>query len=156
MGSPEPPHGNYDGYKNSDLTRQVNQFKGKNLFLVHGTSDTNVHFQQSKGKVVGTHDVTAFFSVVLCLLSGHLHKGPCRQQHHLQATGKTYIFRPRNVRIIGIGIHLLHLCTYTVTCTCLYCCGSHGRNLWSSSLSLHFPLGVVLFGHRQVHNSLHF
>ena len=54
MGSPDaqseflPGHGNYDGYKSADLTKQVQDLKGKNLFFVHGTKDNNVHFQQSK------------------------------------------------------------------------------------------------------------
>ena len=42
--------GNYEGYREADLTRQAKMFEGRNLFLVHGTSDSNVHFQQSEKK----------------------------------------------------------------------------------------------------------
>ncbi|CAB0033619.1 unnamed protein product [Trichogramma brassicae] len=38
---------NYQGYLEADLTRKVKDLKGKKFFLIHGTADSNVQFQQS-------------------------------------------------------------------------------------------------------------
>ena len=46
MGFPRPD-GNWKGYDLSDLSAKASQFHGKNFFLIHGTADDNVHFQQS-------------------------------------------------------------------------------------------------------------
>ena len=46
MGFPRPD-GNWKGYDLSDLSAKASQFQGKNFFLIHGTADDNVHFQQS-------------------------------------------------------------------------------------------------------------
>lgn len=38
---------NYKGYEESDVSKFVENFEDKILFLIHGTADDNVHFQQS-------------------------------------------------------------------------------------------------------------
>lgn len=37
---------NLEGYKNSSLLSHIEQLRGKSLFLVHGTLDDDVHYQQ--------------------------------------------------------------------------------------------------------------
>lgn len=38
---------NPDGYRNSSLLGRVEGLRNKQFYLVHGTADDNVHFQQS-------------------------------------------------------------------------------------------------------------
>ena len=38
---------NLKAYEDSDVTRQVENFRNKEFFLIHGTADDNVHYQQS-------------------------------------------------------------------------------------------------------------
>ena len=44
-----PPggRGNYRGYEEADLTSRAANFKDKNLLLIHGSADDNVHVQHS-------------------------------------------------------------------------------------------------------------
>jgi len=46
MGLPTPDD-NLAAYEASDVTRMADNFRGKKFFLIHGTADDNVHYQQS-------------------------------------------------------------------------------------------------------------
>ncbi|XP_072401438.1 venom dipeptidyl peptidase 4 isoform X2 [Diabrotica undecimpunctata] len=46
MGLPTPED-NEQGYNNTDLTNAVEAFRGRNYFIIHGTGDDNVHYQNS-------------------------------------------------------------------------------------------------------------
>ncbi|KDR23986.1 hypothetical protein L798_07923, partial [Zootermopsis nevadensis] len=46
MGLPTPED-NLEGYNNSDVTRLVEGFRGKQFYLLHGNADDNVHYLQA-------------------------------------------------------------------------------------------------------------
>lgn len=46
MGLPTPDD-NLIAYDDSDLAKYAENFKGKQFYLIHGTADDNVHYQQS-------------------------------------------------------------------------------------------------------------
>ena len=46
MGQPTEDD-NLAGYEFADVTKLAANFKGKKYFLIHGTADDNVHYQQA-------------------------------------------------------------------------------------------------------------
>lgn len=46
MGSPNITS-NYQGYFKADLSNKIKNFRNKMFYLIQGTADNNVHFQQS-------------------------------------------------------------------------------------------------------------
>ena len=46
MGLPTPQD-NEKGYAESDICAKAENFRGKQFYLIHGTADDNVHYQQS-------------------------------------------------------------------------------------------------------------
>jgi len=80
MGLPGPD-GNWKGYDLSDLSAKAAKFHGKNFFLIHGTADDNVHFQQSMVLTRALVDYNILFRLqiypgenhLLSSSSGHLY-----------------------------------------------------------------------------------
>ncbi|KAK7075274.1 Inactive dipeptidyl peptidase 10, partial [Halocaridina rubra] len=66
MGLPTP-NDNLRAYVNSDITKNVSNFKNKEFFLIHGTADDNVHYQQSMmlSRALEVNDIL-FRSQVMC------------------------------------------------------------------------------------------
>ena len=58
---------NLEAYESSDVTRMVENFKNKEFFLIHGTADDNVHYQQSMmlARALEKADIL-FSSQVIC------------------------------------------------------------------------------------------
>lgn len=58
MGLPTPDD-NLKAYEDSDIGKYAANFRGKQFYLIHGTADDNVHYQQSLmlGKALEAADV---------------------------------------------------------------------------------------------------
>lgn len=70
MGLPTPDD-NYRGYEEASLNNKVDNFKNKLFFLIHGTLDDNVHYQQSMmlAKALETNDILFEQQVSYALVS---------------------------------------------------------------------------------------
>ena len=71
MGLPGPGS-NWKGYENSDLSAKAVKFFGKNFFLIHGTADDNVHFQQSMVLTRALVDHNILFRLQVCMYCTYL------------------------------------------------------------------------------------
>ena len=59
---------NEKGYEDSDLCRMAENFRNKKFYLIHGTADDNVHYQQSLLLAKALESADILFRQQVCVI----------------------------------------------------------------------------------------
>ncbi|RWS16469.1 prolyl endopeptidase FAP-like protein [Dinothrombium tinctorium] len=85
----QPFRGSYINYERADLSKKVSKFKGKNLFILHGTADDAVHLQHSFTLMKALNDAGIVYQTQLYPDSNHYLEDV---RYHLYRSMELYLF----------------------------------------------------------------
>ena len=63
---------NLRAYEKSDLCKKAENFRGKQFYLIHGTADDNVHYQQSLMLARALEAADILFRQQVCIIKNSL------------------------------------------------------------------------------------